>query len=136
MVQAAVDMRFEGDALFVELAQPGERHDLEAAGIGQDRVFPADQLVQTAKPGDPLGGRAQHQVIGIAEDNVGAGVAYLVEIHGLDGADRADRHEGRCADFAARHGNFAEAGAGIGLLQGELEVLGHLSFRKRRLASP
>ena len=35
---ATVEMRLEGDAVGVELAQLGQRHDLEAAGIGQDRA--------------------------------------------------------------------------------------------------
>ncbi len=99
-------------------------------------MFPADQLVQAAKARDALRRRAQHQMVGIAEDDVGAGLADLVEIHRLDRADGADRHEGRRADRAARHGDFAEARAGVGLLESELKVFGHLSFRKRRLASP
>ncbi len=47
-------MDLEGHALLVELAQAGERHDLEAAAIGQDRMWPADQLVQTAEARDAL----------------------------------------------------------------------------------
>ena len=70
--QRAVDMRAEGDALLVELAQLRQRHDLEAAGIGQDRMRPADELVQAAEPRHALGARPQHQVIGVAEDDVGA----------------------------------------------------------------
>ncbi len=37
---------------------------------------------------------------------------------------------------AARHRDLAEAGACIGPSERELEILDHLSFRKRRLASP
>ena len=33
----AVEMGAEGDALVLDLAQLRQRHDLEAAGIGQDR---------------------------------------------------------------------------------------------------
>ena len=36
-VGRAVDMRLEGHAGFVDLAEGRERHHLEAAGIGQDR---------------------------------------------------------------------------------------------------
>ena len=34
----AVEMRAEGDAVFVELAQLRKRHHLEAAGVGEDRT--------------------------------------------------------------------------------------------------
>lgn len=94
-------MALEGHALFVELAQARQRHDLEAAAVGQDRPFPADELVQPAKPGDPFGARAQHQVIGIAQNDIGAQIAHLVEIHRLDRADGTDRHEGRRTDRPA-----------------------------------
>jgi hypothetical protein len=44
-MRGTVDMGAEGDARLVELAKVGERHDLEAAGIGQDRMWPAGELV-------------------------------------------------------------------------------------------
>ncbi len=59
-------MTLEGHALLVELAQAGERHDLEAAAVGEDRLFPADEIVQAAEARDALGARTQHQVIGVA----------------------------------------------------------------------
>ncbi|MND81057.1 hypothetical protein D3C80_728430 [compost metagenome] len=131
MVQRTIDMALEGDALLVELAQAGQGHDLEAAAIRQDRTIPADQLVQATEARDAFSTGTQHQVIGIAEDDIGAGVLDLVEIHRLDRANGADRHEGGSTDRAARHGDFAKARAGVGLLQGELEILGaHLVFPK------
>ena len=69
----AVDVRLEGDALVGDLAQLGEAHHLEAAGVGEDRPVPAHEAVQAAEPGDALGARPQHQMIGVGEDDVGAG---------------------------------------------------------------
>ena len=66
-------MRAEGDAVFGQLAQLGQRHDLKAAAIGQDRAGPAHEFVQAAEPRHPFGAGPQHQVIGVAEDDVGAG---------------------------------------------------------------
>ena len=40
-VRGAVDVRLEGDALVGDLAQLGEAHDLEAAGVGEDRAGPS-----------------------------------------------------------------------------------------------
>ncbi len=136
MVQRAIDVALERHALLVELAQTGQRHDLETAGIGQDRMRPADQLMQTAKPRHALRAGTQHQVIGIAENDIGAKLAHLIQIHGLDGTDSTDRHEGRRADDATRHRHFAEAGAATGCFQGEGKVLVHQFFRNSRLESP
>jgi hypothetical protein len=72
---AAVEVRAEGDAILGDLAQLLQRHDLEAAGIGEDRSRPVHEPVQAAQPRDPLGAGAQHQVIGVAEDDLGAGGA-------------------------------------------------------------
>ena len=96
-----VDVRLEGDAAFIQLAQFRERHDLKAAAIGEDRVRPVHEFVETAEFGDTLRARAQHQMIDIAEHDIGAQLPHLSRIHGLDGRRRADRHESGRADFAA-----------------------------------
>ncbi|MNT89067.1 hypothetical protein D3C72_2297300 [compost metagenome] len=99
-------------------------------------MWPADQLMQAAKPCHALRAGPQHQVIGIAENDIGAELAHLIEIHGLDGADSANRHEGGRADDAARHGNLAKACAATRGFQGEGEFLVHQFFRNNRLESP
>ena len=55
----AVDMRLEDDAALVELAQLGEAHHLEAAGIGEDRMRPVHEPVQAAERGDRAPRRAR-----------------------------------------------------------------------------
>ena len=97
-VRRAVDVRLEAHALLAHLADLGQRHDLEAAAVGEDRPVPAHEGVQAAEAGDALGAGAQHQVIGVAEHDVGAGRLHLVEVERLDGGRGADRHERRRAD--------------------------------------
>ena len=96
--RGAVDMRLEGDAMLVDAPELRQRHDLVAAGIGEDRSVPMHELVQAAEPGDALGAGPQHQMIGVGEDDVGAGRAHVLGEHGLDRGAGADRHEGRRAD--------------------------------------
>ena len=50
-------MRLEDDAALVELAQLGQTHHLEAAGIGEDGPLPLHELMQAAELGDALGAR-------------------------------------------------------------------------------
>ena len=74
-------------------------------GIGQDRPIPVHEFVQAAQPGDSLGAGTQHQMIGVAQKNIGAGLSHAFGQHGLDRRRRTHRHEGGGADFsAARYG--------------------------------
>ena len=72
MVHRPVDVAAEGHPLLGELAEVGQAHHLEAARVGQDRPLPVHQAVQPPEPRHPLGPGPQHQVIGIAEQDVGA----------------------------------------------------------------
>ena len=77
--------------------------------VGEDRAVPAHEGVQAAEAGDALGAGAQHQVVGVGEDDVGAGGLHLVEVQRLDGGGGADRHEGGRADPAMRRHHLAAA---------------------------
>ena len=113
-VFGAVDVAGEGDGLFLDLGDAGQGHDLEAAAVGQDRLVPAHEFVEAAQPLHPLGAGAQHQVVGVAQDDVGAGRLDLIDRHRLDRGGGADRHEGGGADVAARGLQDAGAGAAFG----------------------
>src|SRR5260370_25144620 len=99
---AAVEMRGEGDALLVELAPGGQRHDLKSAGIGQYRVWPVHKAVQTAERRNSLRPRPQHQMIGIAEQDPCTRGGDPLGGHRLDRAGAADGHEDRRVDVAMR----------------------------------
>jgi hypothetical protein len=44
-VARPVEMRLEHHAVLAHLAQLGQRHDLEAARVGEDRAVPVDEPV-------------------------------------------------------------------------------------------
>ena len=107
-------MRAERDALIAELAQLRQRHDLEPAGIGEDRVRPVHEAVQSAERRDPLGARTQHQVVGIAKDDIAACGPDLLGTQTLDGRLGTDRHEGRRAHDAVGGRYLAAARLAVG----------------------
>ena len=53
----------------------GEAVDLEAAAVGEDRPVPVHEAMQAAQLGDEVVAGPQGEVIGVAEDDLGAGVA-------------------------------------------------------------
>ena len=107
-------MRAEGDARFGDGAQRSQRHDLESAGIGQDRVRPVHEAVQSAQGRDALGAGPQHQVIGVAEQDLGAGGGDRLRLHRLHRRGRAHGHEGRRLDGAVRGRDAAAPGGAVG----------------------
>jgi hypothetical protein len=123
--RGAVEMGLEGDAVLADPAELGERHHLKAARVGQDRPFPMHECVQPTKLGDAFGAGAQHQMIGVAENDVGAGGGNVLGEHRFYRGAGADRHEGRRADQPAwRHDNAGPRRAIMGL-NGELKRLSH-----------
>ncbi len=94
LIGGAVDMRAEGDAGLVDLPKGREGHHLEAAGIGEDRPVPLHETMQAAEAGHPLGTGAQHQMVGVAQHDVGAELADLARIHRLHGGRGPHGHEG------------------------------------------
>ncbi len=50
----AVDMGFEGNAIFVNFAQFIQRHYLKPATVGQDRTRPVHKFMQAAEALHPL----------------------------------------------------------------------------------
>ena len=64
-------------------------------------------------------------MIGVAEHDVGAGVAHLAPMHALHGARGADRHEGRRPHHAMRRGQPAGARAAVGGEQFEMVGKAH-----------
>ena len=77
------------------------------------------EFMQTAERRDALRRRPQHQVIGVGQDDIGAGRAYIVVMHALDGRLRTYRHEGRRAHDPVRGRNFAGARGAVGRDQPE-----------------
>ena len=71
-VRRAVEVRSEVRALLVDRPAVGQAEHLVAAAVGQDRLVPADEPVQAAAPRDEIVAGTQIEVIGVAEQNLGA----------------------------------------------------------------
>jgi len=123
----AVQRRAEPDALVGERAMRGERVDLEAAAVGEDRPVPSDEAVEPAQLTDHRVAGAEPEVEGVAEEDRRAGGAERVHRHRAHGAVGPDRHEGRGLDLPVRRLELARAGAPVA---GD-EAEGHEERRSR-----
>ena len=109
----AVDMGLKGDARLVDATELRQRHDLIAAGIGEDRLLPMHEAMEAAEIGDALGAGAEHQVIGVGKEDIGAGRSHVLGKHGLDRGAGADGHEGGRPHHPARRGDGARPSAPV-----------------------
>ena len=99
------------------IVQPlGEAEDLVAAAVGQDRTPPADEPVQAAAARDQVVAGPQIEMIGVAEQDLGAEPLEIAVRDALDRALRADGHERRRLDLAVRRRQHAGARASIGVV--------------------
>jgi hypothetical protein len=89
----AVEMRLERHAVLADFAQLREAEDLKAAAVGQDRSVPPHEAVQAAQVADQFAARPQIEVVGVAEDDLGADLAQLGRRQRLDRGLGAHRHE-------------------------------------------
>ena len=86
---AAAALDLVGDAAV------GQREDLEAAGVGDQRPLPAHEAVQAAGSGDPLRARRDEQVVGVAQHHLVAELGHLVRFEPAHRALGRQRDEGR-----------------------------------------
>ena len=107
-------MGLKSGAVFAHLQQFGQGEDLEAAAVGQDRAGPVHKPVQPAKRFDDLAAGPQVQVIGIAENDLGAGLEEILRRQGLDRPQGSHRHEHGGFDFTMGGLKSAAAGGGFG----------------------
>jgi hypothetical protein len=89
----AVQVRAKVHALLAHAVQLVHAHHLEAAAVGEDRVLPAHEAVQAAHAADGVDAGPEHQVVGVAEQDVAARGREVVGAQRLDRAGRPDGHE-------------------------------------------
>src|SRR5580698_7106764 len=123
-VRTSVEVRAEAHALVADLAQLAERENLKAAGVGEQRAWPADEAVQPAHAADGFVTGTQIEMVGIAEDNLGVERFEHVLRYGFDGAGGAHRHEYRGFDCLVRQDELGSASASLGLVE-QVELEGH-----------
>lgn len=85
-------------------------------------MLPVHERMEPPEPRDPLRPGAQHQVVGVAEEDVSPGLAHGFRLHRLHRRGGADRHEGRRADFPTLHGDDAGARLAVGGVEREGET--------------
>jgi hypothetical protein len=121
---AAVDGGAEGDAFFGDLAQFPQTEDLKAAGVGQDWSLPLHEVVQVAVGFDHFGTRTEHEVEGVAEDDLGADCFDIPWEDGLYCAVGSNGHECGCFDGASWEFEASTAGLAVGGVEFELHEAG------------
>ena len=72
---------------------PGERKDLEAARIGENRPVPAHEAVKPAGGREDVSAGAQHEVVGVAEDDLRPQLIEVARLQRLDCPKRANVHK-------------------------------------------
>src|SRR3546814_1972417 len=99
---AAVVGGAEGDAVVVELhvAARVEREDLVAARVGEQVAVPVLEAVEPAHALDQLRAGLEHEVVRVAEDDLGAEVLQVGRRQRADRAAGAYGHEAGGADLA------------------------------------
>jgi hypothetical protein len=63
----------EVDAVFDDLADLGEAEDLESAAVGEDGQGPVHEAVEAAGGGQDLESGPDEEMVGVAQDDLGAG---------------------------------------------------------------
>lgn len=78
-----VEVGLEADAFFGDFAHFGERPNLEAAGIGEDGFLPSGEIVEAAHFVNEFVARAQPEMIGISENDLGAEFVEFGRVEGF-----------------------------------------------------
>src|ERR1700722_4384046 len=71
-MRRAVEVRAEVRALLVDRAPVGQAEHLVTAAVGEDGLAPADEAMQAAATRDQIVAGAEVEVIGVAEQDLGA----------------------------------------------------------------
>lgn len=107
---ATVDMRLERHPIGVDLPESRQRHDLKAAGVGQDGARPIHEAVQPAERRNPVGARPQHKMVCVCQNALTPSRPHRIGRHRFDCSGGSDCHEGRCLHRAVSR--LQDAGAG------------------------
>jgi hypothetical protein len=101
-VLGSVDMRAKGHAVVVDLTPMGKGENLKTTAIGQQRIGPTHKGVRSAQLSDQLRSRTQHQVVGVGQNDPGAGRSDLIRCLRFDERLGANGHEYGSIDHRSR----------------------------------
>ena len=110
------------------LEADAQRHDLETAGIRQNRAVPGGKPVQAAHLPDQGGTGAQGQMVGIPQDDLCAQGFQILRMHGLHGTLRPHRHEDGGGNLSMRQIKRAQARGGGGIFLVKCKRHGNQAF--------
>src|ERR1043166_1518912 len=120
----AVEMRAESGAFFGDRPPLRQAEDLVAPAVGENRLVPADEAMQSASARDHVVAGPQVQMIGVAQQNLRAERLEIAMRDAFDCALRADGHERRRLDLAM--GRRQHAGARATVSMRDPETKGHV----------
>ena len=121
-MRAAIEMGAELHTVLLYLAPFGKTEDLVTPAVRKDGFVPANELVESATPRHQLVARAQHQVIGVAENDAGTDVIQIAWCQCFNSALGPDRHEHRRLDRAVSGVENPAASGAIGMGKGKQMV--------------
>ena len=114
---AAVNVALEHDSVLDIAHILREAEGLETAAVGQEAMGKIAESMQPAELRNPLGARAQVEVVGVGKDNACAKIAHIQRIERLDARLRANGHENgrlyRAVRRLERQRALAQRGRGI-----------------------
>ena len=106
-------MGFEGSAFLGDLGEILEAEDLKTAAVGEDGPVPVHEFMQAAEAADQLMAGPDVEMVGVAEDDLGAQLLEVFRGHALDRGLGAHRHEDRGLHRAVQGAHLAAPGRAI-----------------------
>src|SRR3954464_5400279 len=91
----AIEVRSEPRAVFRDCASFGQAEHLITTTVGENRLRPRNETMETTATGDQVIAWAQVQMVRVAQKNFGAGQLEVPVCDALDGALCSDGHERR-----------------------------------------
>ena len=130
----AVDRRSEDDALFADFSEIPQAEHLESTAVGQDRPLPLHEAMQATQVPYRTIARAEHQMEGVAEQDLGTNSFQIFRRHGLDRAVGPTGHEHRGLHHAMPRRQLTAPGSTIRCQ--DLKAHDEQPRRFRNMASP
>ena len=121
-VDGAIHVAAELGAFFLHIAGVRQGEDLEAAGVREEGFLPAGELMDATEALEDLGTRTQEQVIGVRQQDLGAGIEQGVERLRLDRRLGAHRHEQRRLHLVVQGAERTSPGPRTGSRRLEFEI--------------
>jgi len=118
-VRIPVHMGAKVHARIGDRAQALEGKDLKSSGVREDRLFPVDEVMQTACLRNGVFAGMQVQMVGVAEEDLCPKIMKILVRDSAHGTGRAHGHEERCV-YDTMSGGECTAAAEGGFTQ-ELE---------------